>query len=630
MNNKKLLYSVFLFSYIVFGVVFPINAQQTLVVLNENDDGPGSLRATIELANPSDTIVFDAAVDTVKLISDQLLINKSLTISGHSSKTIILRDTIETELLFRIFEIKGIANPIKVILKNLDIRNGATEEGVMVDPGAGICIPNEMDTLQLLLSNIHYNLTGNGYGFEGTAMAHGGNGGGIFNNGYLIMENCSVSNNTTGNGRMGWDGSSRSYDGGNGGGIYNSGVAEIRECVIKSNKTGYGGVNVDPNKDPVYGWEIRGQPGKGGSGAGICNTGMLKISRCIISRNQAGRGGYGTDSYHGRGTGGDGGDGGALYNASGASCLFELSQISENSAGNGGFGHGHFFGKGGDGGFGGATYNEGSLIQINCLIVGNSSGQAGMAYASLSEARHGATGSGGGICNSSGYCEIISSTICNNYLNLDTTSVGEEKGGGIFQVDGDLRICNSIVANNYKIKSIEYNDTEGNLFADYSLIRSVVSGTVQGESNLFDLDPQFINNEDDFHLSKYSLCINAGSSDTSGMLFPKYDLDSLPRIVDDRIDLGAYEIQDTTHNAPAPSNTPYVYPVPGSDIITVKNIIHSEEIHIYDINGRLVDSYTVTPYKNSLSFNISYLQNGVYCLMIIWKESIETLKIIKN
>src|SRR5262249_13784945 len=56
----------------------------TLTVTNTNDNGPGSLRATITNAGSGDTIVFDPSLDgqTITLTSDQLTINKDLDIEG--------------------------------------------------------------------------------------------------------------------------------------------------------------------------------------------------------------------------------------------------------------------------------------------------------------------------------------------------------------------------------------------------------------------------------------------------------------------------------------------------------------------------------------------------------------------
>ena len=56
----------------------------TLIVINTNDSGPGSLRDTLAAANDGDMIQFDAALNgqTVTLTSSELVIDKNITISG--------------------------------------------------------------------------------------------------------------------------------------------------------------------------------------------------------------------------------------------------------------------------------------------------------------------------------------------------------------------------------------------------------------------------------------------------------------------------------------------------------------------------------------------------------------------
>src|SRR3982750_3722011 len=53
----------------------------TITVTNTNDSGPGSLRQALVDANDGDTINF-AVTGTIALTSGELLVNKSITISG--------------------------------------------------------------------------------------------------------------------------------------------------------------------------------------------------------------------------------------------------------------------------------------------------------------------------------------------------------------------------------------------------------------------------------------------------------------------------------------------------------------------------------------------------------------------
>src|SRR5215471_10925548 len=65
-----------------------IHAQATTItVTSTNDSGPGSLRQALADANDGDTINFDVSLkgQTIALTSDELVIDKSITITGPGS-----------------------------------------------------------------------------------------------------------------------------------------------------------------------------------------------------------------------------------------------------------------------------------------------------------------------------------------------------------------------------------------------------------------------------------------------------------------------------------------------------------------------------------------------------------------
>src|SRR3954466_4115358 len=82
----------------------------TLTVINTNDNLAGSLRQTIQDANPGDTIVFNiptndpgfdanTGVTTITLTSGVLLINKNVTVRGTGARITIQRSNASGALL---------------------------------------------------------------------------------------------------------------------------------------------------------------------------------------------------------------------------------------------------------------------------------------------------------------------------------------------------------------------------------------------------------------------------------------------------------------------------------------------------------------------------------------------------
>jgi hypothetical protein len=177
-----------------------------------------------------------------------------------------------------------------------------------------------------------------------------GSGGGIYNVGTLIANDCIVSNNASGTGRDGgfFDGigdtiitgpqpSISGGDAGSGGGIFNAGAMTLNRCFIMDNSTGQGGSASSGAWQGANG-------GAGGNGAGICNMGSLKMNRCVIGGNTCGGGdsgsagdsGWGGTTGYNGGNGGSGGSGGGVFNAPGFTAQSFNSLIALNAGGSGG------------------------------------------------------------------------------------------------------------------------------------------------------------------------------------------------------------------------------------------------------------------------------------------------------
>src|SRR4029453_9680703 len=77
----------------------------TITVTNGNDHGPGSLRQAILNAAPGDTINFAPNVPTVNLKTDELVIDKNLTITGPGADRLTVRRSTHVLDEFRVFVI---------------------------------------------------------------------------------------------------------------------------------------------------------------------------------------------------------------------------------------------------------------------------------------------------------------------------------------------------------------------------------------------------------------------------------------------------------------------------------------------------------------------------------------------
>jgi hypothetical protein len=145
-----------------------------ITVTNTNDSGPGSLRQALADANDGDTITF-AVTDTIGLTSGELLVNRSVTISGPGANNLAVNGNAKS----RVFHV---ASGKTVTISGLAITNGNSGS----ETGGGIY--NDHATLTLNECTV----TGNSASFTG---------GGIFNDGFdgsanLEINNCTISGNS--------------------------------------------------------------------------------------------------------------------------------------------------------------------------------------------------------------------------------------------------------------------------------------------------------------------------------------------------------------------------------------------------------------------------------------------------
>ena len=251
-------------------VVIQLQAS-TITVTNTNDSGPGSLRQALTNVNDGDVVNF-AVSGTIALTNGELLVDKSVTISGPGAATLAVDGNFTT----RVFHI----GPGKTAsISGLTLTGGSAGS----ENGGGIL-------------NDHAILTMNSCAVRNSGGF--GLGGGIYNDGSAGSGALTILNSTVSRNRASYagggiyndadnggnatltimnstvDGNGAAYNdipfgGGEGGGIYNSGgMMTITNSSVSDNSAGLPGPNFPT-----------------GAGAGISNYGTLTITNSTISSN---------------------------------------------------------------------------------------------------------------------------------------------------------------------------------------------------------------------------------------------------------------------------------------------------------------------------------------------------------
>lgn len=162
----------------------------TITVTNTNDSGLGSLRQALIDANDGDTIDF-AVTGTIGLTSGELLVDKSITISGPGADNLIINANATSRVFY-------MGSGRTVTLSGLTITNGNV--AVIQDNGGGIY--NDHATLTLNGCRLTENLAGFGAGIFSD---------GVSSAAMLVLQNSTVSDNVA------------TFSGG---GIHNAGFGE--------------------------------------------------------------------------------------------------------------------------------------------------------------------------------------------------------------------------------------------------------------------------------------------------------------------------------------------------------------------------------------------------------------------
>jgi len=516
-----------------------------LVVTTSSDAvlHPGvSLRDAIATANAdaaaglSDKITFDQTLNgaTVTLSQGQLELT-----SGSGTTTIdgASQIAISGNNASRVFAVDTGAH---VALAGLTIENG---NRVNVDDGGGIFSQGTLTASNCTFSGNSAN-RGGGIWSGGTVTlsyctltdnsAPSGYGGGIDNGGTLALSNCTLSHN--------------SADHGNGGGIHSdSGTVTVSNSTLSVNSAGFGG-GID------------------------CWAGTVTVSNCNLTGNSAAIGG-GIDSFfyatvavsNSNLTGNSAhADGGGIYSNSSGTLTVVGCILSGNSASDQG---------------GGIDCNLSTLTVSTSTLSGNSALAGGGIYndygntlivSNSTFAGNMASSAGGGIYNIFGPVTVSSSTLAGN------STAG--RGGGIYNyhLGTVVTVSNSTLAGN------SAHDFGGGIANEYGgsvlLKNTIVANSTSGGDLYQDtgLGSSYTGSYDligdGSHLSSFThslqgnpllapLANNCGPTQTMALLPGSPAIDAgdptaappwdqrgpgYPRVVNGKIDIGAYEHQAVT------------------------------------------------------------------------------------
>jgi hypothetical protein len=261
----------------------------TLIVMNNLDSGPGSLRAEIAAAHSGDLIDLSGrSGQTIALTGGELVLNKSVTIQGPSA--LLAPVTISGDSASRVFEVDGSSTTVALsnlkVIDGTGVANNAASAGATDGQGGAIWNGGTLTVTACTLSdNTAYHTS--------LPVALGG---AIYNAGTLTVSASTVSNNSVG---------IMSFEitvGGNGGAIYNAATLEVSNSILSNNTAngfggtegGYGGglCNAYKASAPVTTDSSLTGNVAHGDGGGISNDGSLTLSGTTVSGNTTnGRGG---------------------------------------------------------------------------------------------------------------------------------------------------------------------------------------------------------------------------------------------------------------------------------------------------------------------------------------------------
>jgi hypothetical protein len=416
----------------------------TLTVLNNFDNGAGSLRAEITAAQSGDRIVFDKSLkgQTITLTSGELAITQSLTIDGPGAAKL----TVSGNNASRVFDIRG--SSTNVVIQDLTIANGFVSDTTVTGPLGAAALGGGILDNQASLDLSHVTLANN----EATNFIGGGGGVASISGAQLLVESSTFTGNVAAGTSIDSPGGAILSDAGStltvqhstfsgnqaidGGaiGVWGGSQAAITTSSFASNlcrgNTGAPGQSGTPadNGGAIFANDQSLVTAAAGS--------MLVVSHSSFTSNvaQGADGGAGTAGMNGGG-GGQGAGGAIGIGGVGTVANISQSTFTSNQAVGGAGATGGAGADGGNGGVGAGgaiSMADATLNLSHCQFSGNSaSGGVGGAGGAGGNGGNGGTGRGGAYVHTVTFGTSTPVSNLSHVAMLNNLAVGGTGGAGV-------------------------------------------------------------------------------------------------------------------------------------------------------------------------------------------------------